>query len=234
MEGQYQSLVSDAEIYLVKSYVANPDILFDLLNDNTKFCKHALYFYDWDKREMVQKEQSRSSYWFGDYAQIAGGTKSVNKITEESIDLPVDYVDSYEFIPEILELKNKIEADFNVGFNSCLVGKFDSPTDRVGFHSDAGQGLGRNPFVASVSFGKARKFFIKSTVKGSKQISMILEHGDLLMMRNNSNVKYMHMVPPDPNCNKDNCRINLTFRNYTYSQDEINHTLNKKSNNQPI
>jgi hypothetical protein len=47
-------------------------------------------------------------------------------------------------------------------------------------------------------------------------------------MRQNADRKYLHMVPPDKDCSPDNFRINLTFRNYTYDQEEINHSLSKK------
>eukprot|EP01124_Arcella_intermedia_P020372 TRINITY_DN27843_c0_g1_i1.p1 TRINITY_DN27843_c0_g1~~TRINITY_DN27843_c0_g1_i1.p1 ORF type:complete len:250 (-),score=67.41 TRINITY_DN27843_c0_g1_i1:39-737(-) len=231
MEVKRVSLVADAELYHVKSYVKNPGDLFKLLNDDSKFEKHPLYFYHRDQDEIVQKTQSRASYWFGAYAQATGeaGQYAIGKDGQQVL-VPTSYVRSYEFPPEILELKERIEKEFDMKFNSCLVGKFDSPLDRVGFHSDESKGLGKNPFIASVSFGKGREFVLKSK-KAREKLSILLEEGDLLVMRNNSNVKYLHGVPPDPECNPSNCRINLTFRNYTYHQDEIDWTIANKPQN---
>jgi len=221
------SLVPDAEIYFIKSYVKNADELFDLLNDNTKFRKHELYFYDQTKKEITVGKQSRASYWFGMYAQSAGNPNQIiiDKDTNQPIRMPCDFVEPYEFPVPILELKQKIESEFDVEFNSCLVGKFDSPKDKIGFHSDCSNNMGSNPFVGSVSFGKSRKFYLKPVAKSSQKITILLEHGDLLLMRDKSNQNYLHMVPVDPDCNEQNCRINLTFRNYNYDQFEIDWTL---------
>lgn len=220
------SLVPDAEIYFIKSYVENADELFDLLNDSTKFRKHELYFYDQIKKEIIIRKQSRASYWFGEYAQSAGtpGQIIIDKDTNEPIIIPCDYVEPYEFPDPILKLKQKIESDFDVRFNSCLVGKFDSPRDKIGFHSDCSNNMGTNPFVGSVTFGKSRNFYLKPNTKSNKKITIRLDHGDLLLMRDKSNQKYLHMVPPDSDCNELNCRINLTFRNYNYDQYEIDWT----------
>ena len=119
----------------------------------------------------------------------------------------------------MLTLKNNIEKEFDTDFNSCLVGKYESPQDKIGFHSDASEEMGNNPYVASLSLGKSRRFLIKHK-NTSEKIELNLEHGDLLIMKDNSNVNYLHSVPKDRDCSVENCRINLTFRNYTYHEKE--------------
>lgn len=100
---------------------------------------------------------------------------------------------NYEFTPYVLELKSRIEKDYNVIFNSCLVNKYICPDDKIGFHSDQCEEMGDNPYVASISLGKSRKFLIKNKAT-NKIIPLILKHGDLLLMRDMSNVNYLHSV----------------------------------------
>lgn len=124
----------------------------------------------------------------------------------------------------------RIEQEFAVHFNACLVGKFNAPDNKIGFHSDASPNMGEDPYIASVSLGKNRKFVLKKQKQYGKKekITILLEHGDLLLMRQDANRKYLHMVPSDKDCSPDNFRLNLTFRNYTYDQEEIDYTLFKK------
>jgi len=204
------SLVKDAEIFINHNYFTKDeaDKLFSIVDDAKKFKRHILYFPN-------HKTQSwRKSYWFGDYPQA---------VQECGKKLPTDFVTNYKFHPEILKLKERLEKDFNVRFNSCLVGRFETPHDKIGFHSDNSTNMGADPYIASVSFGRPRLFKIKKQKKyGDERINITLKHGTVLIMRKNSNKKYLHSVPKDKGCNEENPRINLTFRNYLYHDDEIN------------
>jgi alkylated DNA repair dioxygenase AlkB len=60
----------------------------------------------------------------------------------------------------MLQLKMKIEQEFAVQFNSCLVGKFNAPDNKIGFHSDASPNMGEDPYIASVSLSKSRNFVL--------------------------------------------------------------------------
>lgn len=230
---EYISIVSEAEIFHVKNYLSGPDAdaLFAILNDESKFRTHNLYWWNAVTKQIDVKPSWRKSFWYGDYAQSVQSPGAYVESDGETIPIPTDYVDPYPFDPHILNLKYKIESDFNVTFNSCLVGKFDGPSNKIGFHSDASVNLGDDPYIGSVSFGKPRKFVMKRQKKycvdGNEKVSIVLNHGDLLLMRKDANRKYLHMVPPDPDCSPDNCRINLTFRDYMYSPEEIAHTMNK-------
>ena len=111
-------------------------------------------------------------------------------------------------------------------FNSCLVGLFDSSKDKIGFHSDASDAMGSDPQIASVSFGRPRLFKMKKqreyvTDGNEERIEMILNHGTLVIMKDGANAKYLHAVMKDPECNENNVRLNLTFRNYDYHPDEM-------------
>ena len=222
------SLLKSADLFLEKSFIPKEeaDLLFKLLNDENKLERHALYFYDSEKKGIKTSPSWRKSYWFGEHPQAVQSTDNIikDKKTGDEITIPTDFVKPYPFPPEILKIKEMIELKYGVQFNSCLVGKFEDPGDKIGYHSDCSENMGDNPFVASLSFGKSRKFKMKNNKhknKNDEQLEIDLGHGDLVMMGHNANVNYLHSVSKDPECSVDNCRINLTFRNYSYSHGEI-------------
>lgn len=227
-----QSIVKDAEIFFVKHYLTkqDADLMMSVVDDGSKFKKPTLYFYDATTNQVVQRKGWRESYWFGEYAQAAQSTSNtaINYATGETITVPTDFVEAYPFEPQVFDLKQRIENEFDVTFNSCLVGKFSAPDDKIGFHSDASHNMGDDPHVASISFGKSRRFVIKKARGEDERVEVLLEHGDLLLIRKDANRKYLHMVPADKACSQTNFRISLTFRNYNYDEVEIQHTLSRK------
>ena len=110
---------------------------------------------------------------------------------------------------ELMDLKRKIESITNSQFNSCLVNLYHDGNEGMTWHSDDEKSLGRNSVIASLSFGAERKFSFKH--KRSKQtISLILEHGSLLLMRGSTQLNWQHSLPPSSKIIHP--RINLTFR----------------------
>ena len=213
MNTKYQSLFADAEMYYVPRYLSKKeaDALKDEVNDNTKFRRQTLYFKDRSNpKEIKSLPAWRESYWVGDHPQATQRTGGK---------VPTDFADNYAFTPLVKMYKEKLEREFDVEFNSCLIGKFISPHDKIGFHSDKSDGMGPNPFVGSISLGKSRKFLLKN-VNTQEITDLILRHGDLLLMRDKSNVNYLHSVPKDRECSESRYRINLTFRNYWYDEVE--------------
>ena len=213
MSSKYESMFSDAEMYFVSRYLTKhaADALDKEVNDENKFRRQTLYFNDRENPGKIKEIPAwRKSYWIGEYPQATQSTTN---------GVPTDYAYNYEFTPLVKQVKDRIEKDFNVSFNSCLVGKFINPHDKIGFHSDRSEGMGQNPFVGSISLGKSREFLLKN-VKTKEITRLILRHGDLLLMRDRSNVNYLHAVSKDRECSESRYRINLTFRDYWYDDVE--------------
>jgi len=79
----------------------------------------------------------------------------------------------------------------------------------VGWHSDDEKSLGKNTTIASLSFGSERRFSFRH--KQTKEIvSLVLEHGSLLVMKDVTQANWMHSLPKSKKI--INKRINLTFR----------------------
>lgn len=110
---------------------------------------------------------------------------------------------------ELLKLKAAIEEKTGETFNSCLLNLYHSGDEGMAWHSDAEKDLKKNGAIASVSFGAERKFAFKH--KETKEVvSLILEHGSLLLMKDETQTHWLHRLPPTKTIS--NPRVNLTFR----------------------
>ncbi|MBP6659281.1 MAG: alpha-ketoglutarate-dependent dioxygenase AlkB [Chitinophagales bacterium] len=110
---------------------------------------------------------------------------------------------------ELLALKEIIEQLTNEKYNSCLLNLYHNGNEGMAYHSDAETALRKNGAIASLSFGAERKFSFKH--KTNKQtVSLFLEHGSLLVMKDVTQTNWLHRLPPTTKINTP--RINLTFR----------------------
>ncbi|WP_369817437.1 alpha-ketoglutarate-dependent dioxygenase AlkB [Pedobacter sp. Leaf41] len=67
----------------------------------------------------------------------------------------------------------------------------------------------KNTAIASMSFGAERRFLFKH--KQTKEtITTFLEHGSLMVMKDETQTFWLHRLPPSKKVTKP--RINLTFR----------------------
>jgi len=110
---------------------------------------------------------------------------------------------------ELLELKAIVEERVGEKFNSCLLNLYHSGDEGMAWHSDAEKDLKKNGAIGSLSFGAERKFAFKH--KETKEtISLRLEHGSLLVMKDATQTHWLHRLPPSKLITKP--RVNLTFR----------------------
>lgn len=112
--------------------------------------------------------------------------------------------------PLLSEIRQQVEQAVGQRLNGVLLNYYRDGQDSMGWHSDDEIELGRNPLVASLNLGGARRFDLRR--KGATRIehSMTLEHGSLLVMAGATQHHWQHQVaktraPVAP-------RINLTFR----------------------
>ena len=110
---------------------------------------------------------------------------------------------------ELLEIKNKIEPKASVNFNSVLLNRYRNGSDSISWHTDAEKELGKNPLIASVSFGATRKFQLRHILTKEK-IEIELTHGSLLIMQGELQHFWQHQIPKTTQNITE--RISLTFR----------------------
>lgn len=111
--------------------------------------------------------------------------------------------------PELVSIKQRIEAAADTTFNSLLLNLYRDGRDSIGMHADDEPELGTNPVIGSLSLGAERKFVLKHPASGER-LEFNLAHGSLLVMGGKSQHHWRHGVPKTrlpvgP-------RINLTFR----------------------
>lgn len=110
---------------------------------------------------------------------------------------------------ELVALKLIAEQKTNEKYNSCLLNLYHTGDEGMAWHSDDEKSLKKNGAIGSFSFGAERKFSFKH--KSTKEtVSILLEHGSLLVMKGTTQTNWLHRLPPTKLISKP--RINLTFR----------------------
>ncbi|WP_411029880.1 alpha-ketoglutarate-dependent dioxygenase AlkB family protein [Spongiimicrobium sp. 3-5] len=121
---------------------------------------------------------------------------------------------SLPWIPEIMLLKKKVEQKTGVTFNSCLLNLYHSGKEGMSWHSDNEKSLGHNTTIAAVSLGAERKLMFKHK-KTKENTAIHLEHGSLLVMKDNTQENWLHSIPKTKKVRTP--RISLTFRTFVGS-----------------
>lgn len=110
---------------------------------------------------------------------------------------------------ELIALKSIVESQTKATYNSCLLNLYHSGEEGMAWHSDDEKDLLPQGAIASLSFGAQRKFAFKH--KTSKEtVSIVLDHGSLLVMTGDTQTHWLHRLPPTKKIHSP--RVNLTFR----------------------
>lgn len=107
------------------------------------------------------------------------------------------------------DLRDRVAVACDAPFNSVLANLYRDGADRMGWHSDDENELGRAPVIASVSLGAERAFRFRAKV-GGEPVAIELPHGSLLRMAGDTQRLYKHELPARKRVALP--RINLTFR----------------------
>ena len=111
--------------------------------------------------------------------------------------------------PELLKLKKIVEEHTGETYNSCLLNLYHNGEEGMAYHSDGEKDLKKNGAIASLSFGAERTFAFRHKIT-KERISIILEHGSLLVMKGETQTNWLHRLPPTKRVQTP--RVNLTFR----------------------
>jgi alkylated DNA repair dioxygenase AlkB len=162
---------------------------FDLLMKNILWQNDEVIIFG---KRIITK---RKAAWYGDSDYLytySNSTKQALPWTEE-----------------LSWLRQIVEELVGAKFNSCLLNLYHDGKEGMGWHSDDEKSLGKNNTIASLSLGAERKFLFKH--KQTKQIvSLVLENGSLLVMKEATQSNWLHSLPKSKNI--IHSRINLTFR----------------------
>lgn len=154
--------------------------------------------------------------WQQDEIKLFGKIHDVPRLTAlyGNADKPYTYsgitMQPKAWLPELLEIKKKIETVARVDFTTVLLNLYRNGQDSMGWHSDDEKELGLNPVIASVSFGASRIFKLQHKTDKHLKQSVELANGSLLLMQGQTQHYWKHAVPKTSKIVGP--RINLTFR----------------------
>lgn len=173
---------------------------------NTMPAKDARYYFEklfqsieWKNDEVVIFGKhfitKRKVAWYGDLNFLY----SYSNTTKQAL----------SWTKELLELKKIVEELSGCPFNSCLLNLYHNGEEGMTWHSDDEKSLSKNTAIASVSLGAERKFSFRHK-KTKETISLLLEKGSLLVMKDDTQTNWLHCLPKSTKVT--DARINLTFR----------------------
>ncbi|MFD2098162.1 alpha-ketoglutarate-dependent dioxygenase AlkB family protein [Flagellimonas iocasae] len=153
--------------------------------------------------------------WENDVAIIYGKRIETKRKVAWYGDQPFEYTYSKNtkralpWTDELLQLKQLVEQRSGETYNSCLLNLYHTGEEGMAWHSDAEKDLKKNGAIGSLSFGAERRFSFKHK-KTKEKVTLFLEHGSLLVMKDTTQTHWLHRLPPTKVIHKP--RINLTFR----------------------
>jgi alkylated DNA repair dioxygenase AlkB len=110
---------------------------------------------------------------------------------------------------ELLALRSVVENLTGERFNSCLLNLYHHGGEGMGWHSDDEKTIVKDSAIASLSFGAERKFSFRHR-QTKETVSLILENGSLLLMKDTTQTHWQHQLSKSKRIASP--RINLTFR----------------------
>jgi alkylated DNA repair dioxygenase AlkB len=182
------------------------------LNDKVSFFPH---FIDMNESMDLYASLLNKVDWRQDKIKIFGKTHLTPRLTAWYGSREYRYsgvINSpKEPLEEIVIIQQRIKEvlkEFNP--NGVLLNYYRDGKDKMGWHSDDEKELGENPLIVSVSLGETRRFDLKHKVLKNEKLSLNLNSGSLLIMKEGLQSQWKHQIPAQLKVVKG--RINLTFR----------------------
>ena len=174
-------------------------------------------FFDLNISNLLYQQLKEKIAWQQDYIKLYGKENPIPRLTAWYGDEGKSYtysgikMDPHPWIEPLLQIKKAIEPISQVVFNSVLLNMYRNGKDSVAWHSDDEPELGKNPVIASVSFGGTRRFLLKPKDKNKPiKEEILLTNGSFLLMAGETQKYWLHQIPKTSK--KVDPRINLTFR----------------------
>ncbi len=138
----------------------------------------------------------RLSAWVGD----PGASYTYSRVRHEPL----------AWTPTLAALRDRLDSEFSVRFNSVLVNCYRDGRDSMGWHADDEPELGAEPLIASISLGAERVMRFRSRGENRATHTLNLAAGSLLLMAGRTQQLYQHAI--DKTRAAVGERINLTYR----------------------
>lgn len=194
-----QTINQQNENLLPRDGIVNYHGVIFTLDESDRYLEALLEHVDWKNDELLifgkQVVTRRKTAWYGD-RPFKYTYSNVSKTA-----LP--------WTGALLNIKNTVEQLSGETFNSCLLNLYHDGRDAMSWHCDNEPELKKNGAIASLSFGAERKFCFKHR-RTKETVSLLLQHGSLLVMKGEIQVHWLHRLPPSVTIKVP--RVNMTFR----------------------
>jgi alkylated DNA repair dioxygenase AlkB len=147
--------------------------------------------------------------------ETASWVQERRKMYDRFVDVPREQAwlgDDRErpFTPPLDAVRRELETLLATRFCYVLLNRYRDGNDSVAWHNDREAARMAAPTIASLTLGATRAFDIRPKADPTRVVSIDLDHGDLIVMRGETQTHYDHRVRKDPRIADE--RINLTFR----------------------
>jgi alkylated DNA repair dioxygenase AlkB len=97
--------------------------------------------------------------------------------------------------PELIAVKDRIEAFLQTSFSSLSVQYYRDGNDSVSWHNDHREELIELPTIAVLSLGSTREMLVRSKARPRRTFSCDLEPGSLFVMSGRAQEFWEHHIP---------------------------------------
>jgi alkylated DNA repair dioxygenase AlkB len=189
-------------------------IILDLPDAEILYYPH---FFTIEEADGIYQELLEKTPWQQDTIKLFGKTHLQPRLTAlyGNENKPYSYsnikMEPHPWNPLLREINLILASEINNTFTSVLLNLYRDGKDSNGWHADNEKELGKNPVIASLSFGAERAFHLQHNTEKTLKHKIILEHGSLLVMKGTTQHYWKHQIPKT--AKEIGNRINLTFRN---------------------
>ena len=186
--------------------------VFDLPNANIEYFPN---FFNEEKSDLLFEKLKSEMPWQQDDIKVYGKIYAQPRLTALYGNEGKQYsyssviMQPHSWNALLTSIKEKVETLCDEKFTTVLLNLYRNGKDSNGWHADNEKELGKNPVIASVSFGVSRPFYLKHNTLNEK-LKIELEHGSLLVMKGETQHYWKHQIAKT--AKEIGPRINLTFR----------------------
>lgn len=197
----------------MNSLFPNDKIIFNLADAEIEYYPH---FFDYNRATALFESLENEIPWQQDFITVFGKTHPQPRLTAlfgnegKQYGYSTIVMQPNTWNPLLLFIKNEVDAICQENFTTVLLNYYRDGKDSTGWHADNEKELGRNPIIASVSFGAERSFHLQHNKIKEERLKITLEHGSLLIMKGATQHFWKHQIPKT--ARTIGSRINLTFR----------------------
>ena len=115
--------------------------------------------------------------------------------------------------PTLIAVRKRVEAQTATTYDYVFLNRYRNGNDAVAWHGDRDGSQDARLVVGSLSLGATRTFQLRPKKESGLRynpISVHVAHGDLIVMRGDTQLYWEHRVPRDPHVRAE--RLNVTFR----------------------